>query len=75
MGEKWPVPMSLPCFAVEAYVPEGESRIRPKKKINKESLPAGTGTKIYFSSLFSWEKFPEQQLEPKWTSDATSVRR
>ena len=29
-------------FAVEAYVPGG-SRIRPK-------IPAGTGTKIYFSS-------------------------
>ena len=45
-GKKWPVPMNLPFFAVEAYVPGVGSRIRPKKKIEK-CLSAGT--KIDFS--------------------------
>ena len=38
--------MNLPFFAVKACVPGG-SRIRPKKF--EKCLPAGTGTKIYFS--------------------------
>ena len=37
-GKKWPVQMSLPFFAVKAYVPGGGSRIRPKK-IRK--MPSG----------------------------------
>ena len=52
MGKKWPVPMNLPFFAVETYVPGGGSRIRPEKL--KECLPAGTGTKIDFSNLNLW---------------------
>ena len=47
-GEKWPVQMNLPVFAVEAYVPGGGPE-SGRKKFEK-CLPAGTGTKIYFSS-------------------------
>ena len=51
-GKKWPVPMNLPFFAVEAYVPEGGG-VGPEsgKKKTKKCLPAGTGTKIYFSRV------------------------
>ena len=42
-GRKWPVQMNLPFFAVEGGPESGQ------KKIEK-CLPAGTGTKIDFSS-------------------------
>ena len=58
-GKKWPVQVSLPFFAVEevslpffaveAYVPGGVQN-QAEKKIEK-CLPAGAGTKIYFSSV------------------------
>ena len=47
-GKKWPVQMNLPFFAVKAYVPGGGPE-SGRKKFEK-CLPAGTGTKIYFSS-------------------------
>ena len=47
-GKKWPVQMNLPFFAVEAYVPGGVQN-QAEKNV-KKCLPAGTGTKIYFSS-------------------------
>ena len=40
--------MNLPFFAVKAYVPGGVQN-QAEKKFEK-CLPAGTGTKIYFSS-------------------------
>ena len=40
--------MNLPFFAVEAYVPGGVQNQAEKNA--KKCLPAGTGTKIYFSS-------------------------
>ena len=43
------MPMNLPFFAVEAYVWGGGGAESGRKKIEK-CLPAGTGTKIYFSS-------------------------
>ena len=42
--------MNLPFFAVKAYVPGGVQN-QAEKKIEK-CLPTGTGTKIYFFSLF-----------------------
>ena len=47
MEKKWPVPMNLHFFAVEACVPGGV-RNQAEQKIEK-CLPAGTGTKIYSS--------------------------
>ena len=47
-GKKWPVQMNLPFFAVKAYVPGGGGPESGRKKFEK-CLPAGTGTKIYFS--------------------------
>ena len=47
-GKKWPVQMNLPFFAVKAYVPGGVQN-QAEKKFEK-CLPAGTGTKNYFSS-------------------------
>ena len=49
-GKKWPVQMNLPFFAVKAYVPGGGVQKQAEKKFEK-CLPAGTGTKIYFSSV------------------------
>ena len=49
MGKKWPVQMNLPFFAVEAYVPGGGGVQNQAEKNSKKCLPAGTGTKIYFS--------------------------
>ena len=59
-GKKWPVQMNLPFFALKAYVPGG-SRIRPKKF--EKCLPAGTGTKIYFSRkrVFALSEGPEME--------------
>ena len=53
-GKKWPVQMNLPFFAVKAFVPGGGGGCPEsgRKKFEK-CLPAGTGTKIYFSSR-SW---------------------
>ena len=39
MGEKWPARMNLPFFAVEAYVPGGGSRIRPREKSKNAFQP------------------------------------
>ena len=50
-GKKWPVQMNLPFFAVKAYVPGGGPE-SGRKKFEK-CLPAGTGTKIYFSSFLA----------------------
>ena len=41
--------MNLPFFAVKAYVPGGVKN-QAEKKFEK-CLPAGTGAKIYFSSV------------------------
>ena len=49
-GKKWPVQMNLPFFAVKASVPGGGGPESGRKKCEK-CLPAGTGTKIYFSSV------------------------
>ena len=49
-GKKWPVQMNLPLFAVEAHVSGGVQN-QAEKKFEK-CLPAGTGTKIYFSVLW-----------------------
>ena len=49
-GKKWPVPMNLPYFAVEAYVPGPASG----RKMFEKCLPAGTSTKIDFSSLMAF---------------------
>ena len=38
-GKKWPVPLNLPFFAVEAYGPRGGGRIRPKKKSRNAFRP------------------------------------
>ena len=51
-GKKWPVQMNLPFFAVEAYVPGGGVQNQAEKNA-KKCLPAGTGTKIYFSRINS----------------------
>ena len=48
-GKKWPVQMNSPFFAVEAYVPGGGGVRESGRKKGKKCLPAGTGTKIYFS--------------------------
>ena len=55
-GKKWPVQMNLPFFAVKAYVPGGVQN-QAEKKIEK-CLPAGTGTKIYFSRHWYWYQKP-----------------
>ena len=57
-GKKWPVQMNLPFFAVKAYVPGGVQN-QAEQKFEK-CLPAGTGTKIYFSSF----QVPEEPPSP-----------
>ena len=49
-GKKRPVPMNLPLFTVEAYVPGGGVQNQAENKIEK-CLPVGTGTKFYFPSM------------------------
>ena len=49
-GKKWPVQMNLPFFVVITYVPGGVQN--QAEKNSKKCLLAGTGTKIYFSSIF-----------------------
>ena len=58
-GKKWPVQTNLPFFAVKEYVPGGVQNQAEKKFEN--CLPAGTGTKIYFSRIEAGH-LPEQQI-------------
>ena len=49
MGKKWPIPMNLPFFAVEAYVPGGGGVQNQAEKIRK--MPSGR----YQNKFFQWK--------------------